>query len=183
MNDSAAFHPLDPLTTAEVAATTAAVRAAERYASLPGRIRFISIELREPEKDTVLAWSRDGGALPAREALTVLLAQGDGSTHEVVTSLESGEVTSWTRLEGVQPLAAIGELTQAEELVLQALKLMPPRTDGSLFYLPRILFAACLVESHRGDHSVAEGYCVRGIKVAEKSRATLAADRFPRSQT
>src|SRR5436190_15254511 len=117
VNDSAAFHPLDPLTTAEVAATTAAVRAAERYASLPGRIRFISIELREPEKDTVLAWSRDGGALPAREALTVLLAQGDGSTHEVVTSLESGEVTSWTRLEGVQPLAAIGELTQAEELV------------------------------------------------------------------
>src|SRR5262249_46810562 len=85
--------------------------------SLPGRIRFITIELREPEKDAVLAWSADGRAVPPRETLTVLLAQGDGSTHEVITSLDAGEVTSWTRLEGVQPLAAIGELTQAEDLV------------------------------------------------------------------
>jgi primary-amine oxidase len=117
VSDSAAFHPLDPLTAGEIAATTAAIRASERYASLPGRVRFITIELREPDKEAVLAWTAEGGAPPPRDAFTVLLAQGDGSTHEVITSLESGEVTSWTRLEGVQPLAAVGELTLAEDLV------------------------------------------------------------------
>jgi primary-amine oxidase len=112
-----ASHPLDPLSADEVAATTAVIRASERYSSLPGTVRFITMELREPDKEAVLAWAADGAASPPRESFTVLLAQGDGSTHEVVTSLESGEVTSWTRLEGVQPLAAVGELTLAEEVV------------------------------------------------------------------
>src|SRR5690242_6519934 len=116
VSDLATSHPLDPLSADEVAATTAAVRSSDRYASLPGRIRFITIELREPDKAAVLAWAADGAPPPPRESFTVLLAQVDGSTHEVITSLDSREITSWSRLEGVQPLAAIGELTQAEEL-------------------------------------------------------------------
>jgi primary-amine oxidase len=110
-------HPLDPLSAGEIAETTAAVRASERYAALRGRARFITIELREPDKDAVLAWAARGRPRPPREALTVLLAQGDGSTHEVVTSLESGEVTSWTTVEGVQPLATVAELGEAEDAV------------------------------------------------------------------
>src|SRR3954451_14120601 len=117
MNEHAAIHPLDPLTAREIAETAAAVRASERFAALRGRLRFITIELREPDKDAVLAWSAAGGAPPSREAFTVLLAQGDGSAHEVVTSLDSGELVSWTTPEGVQPLAVVAELAQAEELV------------------------------------------------------------------
>ncbi len=109
--------PLDPLTATEIVATTAAIRGSGRFASLEGRVRFITIELYEPEKEAVLAHAEAGGPAPAREAFTVLLAQGDGSTHEVVTALDSGEVISWESPQGVQPLAVVAELAQAEDLV------------------------------------------------------------------
>src|SRR5579859_4032719 len=112
--------PLDPLTAEEITATAAAIRGSERYRSLSGpRIRFITIELREPPKREVLAWSAgDREQAFAREAFVVLLDQGDGSTHEIVVSLEpAAEVRDWQRVEGVQPLAVVAELAEAEELV------------------------------------------------------------------
>jgi len=111
--------PLDPLTADEITAAAGAVRAAEQFSSLSGRIRFITIELREPPKQDVLAWSAGERqqALP-REAFVVLLDQGDGATHEIVVSLdEPVGVRSWSRLEGVQPLAVVAELAEAEEFV------------------------------------------------------------------
>ena len=64
----------------------------------------------------------------------------------------------------------IGNITEAEQLVLDALKIVPKGSGKSLFFAPRILYSACLVESHRGNHSMAEAYCQRGIEMTAKSR-------------
>ena len=113
-----AFAALDPLTADEISAVTSTVRAAPQFASLSGRTRFITITLREPHKD--------GGACPARrrtlpsvprEADVVLLDQGDGMTHEVVVSVADETIVEWRARDGVQPLATVAELGEAEELV------------------------------------------------------------------
>ncbi len=111
-------HPLDPLTVEEIAASTAAVRADDRFRALSDKVRFITVDLHEPEKSSVLAWSRDGGALPGREAEVVLLDGGDGATHELTVVLDgAARVSAWHRREDVQPMAVVGELMVAEELV------------------------------------------------------------------
>lgn len=111
-------HPLDPLTGEEIESARAAIRAADQYRNLSDRIRFITVDLREPEKAAVLAWSRDRGVRPPREAEVVLLDGGDGATHEVTVALDGdAHVVQWRRREDVQPMAVVGELMVAEELV------------------------------------------------------------------
>jgi primary-amine oxidase len=112
-----ASHPLDPLTADEITRVAAVVRASTEFGALSERVRFITIDVREPAKEDVIAWERERATLPAREAEVVLLDKGDGSTHEVVVALDEGVLVSWRRLEGVQPMAVVAELTEAEELV------------------------------------------------------------------
>ena len=59
---------------------SAAVRAHDEF---HGR-RFITIELREPDKAASRAWDEPGADRPPREADVVLLDRSDGSTHEIV---------------------------------------------------------------------------------------------------
>jgi primary-amine oxidase len=109
---------LDPLTADEITAVAATVRAAPQFPSLTGRARFITIALREPPKEVVLALADQPDAPPApREAEVVLLDQGDGMTHEVVVSVTDDSIVEWREREGIQPLATVAELVEAEELV------------------------------------------------------------------
>jgi primary-amine oxidase len=108
-------HPLDPLTPEEIAAASAAVRAADAAGALSADVRFVTIDLREPPKEDVLG--RAGGDRLPRAADVVLLDRRDGATHEVVVSLDAGAVTAWTRRDDVQPMAVVAELMEAEELV------------------------------------------------------------------
>ncbi len=111
-------HPLDPLTVEEIGSATAALRATKQFRALSDRLRFITVDLREPDKDAVLAWKEDSRKLPAREAEVVLLDGGDGATHEVTVALgDESRVTEWSRRDDVQPMAVVGELMVAEELV------------------------------------------------------------------
>ncbi|MDQ6605492.1 MAG: hypothetical protein M3Z06_02975, partial [Actinomycetota bacterium] len=123
MTHLSTLHPLDPLSAEEITATTAAVRAADQFQSLSERWRVVTIDLCEPPKDALLAWTADpGGNRLTREAEVVLLDRGDGSTHEVVVGLddESGaSVASWRRRDDVQPMAVVTELMEAETLVKQ----------------------------------------------------------------
>src|SRR4051794_3364693 len=107
------FHPLDPLTADEVEHVVAAVTARSEFDAQ----RFITIELREPDKEIARAWDEGAGdGDHAREADVVLLDRTDGSTHEVSVDLREG-VTEWRRRDDVQPMAVVAELMEAEELI------------------------------------------------------------------
>ena len=76
-------HPLDPLSAAEIAATTDVVRAHTEFATLSADTRFITMELAEPDKAAVLAWGA-GGARPERIADVVMLDRGSEASVEAV---------------------------------------------------------------------------------------------------
>jgi primary-amine oxidase len=111
-----AGHPLDPLTAAEVARAASVVRADNAFAAQSSRCRFITIALQEPPKDAVLAWE-SGGPLPAREAEVVILDSERAETIEAVVEVASGAVTAWKVRTGVQPMAVVKELMEAEEVL------------------------------------------------------------------
>jgi primary-amine oxidase len=112
-----AFAALDPLTADEITSVVATVRGSSQFAALSGRARFITIALREPPKAAVLALRDADGASVAREAEVVLLDHGSGTTHEALVSVVDGTIVEWRSRDGVQPLATVDELGEAEELV------------------------------------------------------------------
>lgn len=105
----AARHPLDPLTAAEIAAAVAILRASGR---LGARVRFASIALREPSKETVRDF-RDGDSI-AREAFIVLLDNDTNSVHEAVVSLTDGDIVGWQQIPGAQPHIMYDEFVACE---------------------------------------------------------------------
>jgi primary-amine oxidase len=118
MNSPTPFHPLDPLTPHEIERTTATIRACPDFATLGAGARFITIDLREPAKDAVRPWAEARQAeRPPREADVVLLDRTDGSTHEVLVSIDDATVREWRRRDDVQPMAVVAELMEAEDLV------------------------------------------------------------------
>jgi primary-amine oxidase len=109
-------HPLDPLSASELASVTSILRAHDGFAALGERTRFVTIALREPPKDAVLAWA-GGDALPRREAEAVILDRSAECSIEAVVAFGPDEVLAWTRRTDIQPMAVVTELMEAEELV------------------------------------------------------------------
>jgi primary-amine oxidase len=109
---SQVLHPLDPLSAEEIAAAVALIRASERCGP---NIRFASITLSEPHKSVVLDFTP--GDSIGREALAVLLDNADGSTYEVLLSLNQGLILSWKHIPGVQPGVMLDEFFEAEEAI------------------------------------------------------------------
>src|SRR5262249_26730617 len=89
-------HPLDPLTFQEYWAVLDVLRSAGR---LNEDTRFSIVNLHQPAKDLVWAWS-PGKEFP-REAFAVV-RQGV-EAFETVVDLKQRRVVSWTKLDGVQP--------------------------------------------------------------------------------
>lgn len=83
-------HPLDPLSRAEISQAVSILKdgpaAAETF-------HFISVELREPDKEALRT-----GSETAREAAAVLIDQGTKTTYEAIVNLDSGIVTEWTQM-------------------------------------------------------------------------------------
>ena len=102
-------HPLDPLTADEIAAAAAIVR---RERELDDRTAFVSISLREPAKEDVLA-----GARIERAADIVLLDPAAEASFEVVVSLDSGALVDWRELRGLQPAMTPEEYELVERVV------------------------------------------------------------------
>jgi primary-amine oxidase len=108
-------HPLDPLSADEISRAAALARTAPGASD---RLRFTSIELREPAKDAYLAWRDLGGPLPPREAFIVLIDGVAGSAHETVVSLDDARVVSHVTLAAdVQPAIHSDEFALASEVV------------------------------------------------------------------
>lgn len=105
-------HPLDPLTGGELR------RAARIALCRDGRasgLRVVDVSLYEPDKDEVRAWQP--GARVDRQAWVVLLDREDGSTIELVISLDDDSIVTERKLAGVQPAMTFGEYDECEQLV------------------------------------------------------------------
>jgi primary-amine oxidase len=105
-------HPLEPLGAEEIAATSAILN---RDRSLSEAVRFVSIQLHEPPKHTVLGAAE--GPSPDREAFVVLRDRRHGSTIEAVVSLTGGRVRSWREVPGVLPIYTREEYEDSASMV------------------------------------------------------------------
>jgi primary-amine oxidase len=110
-------HPLSPLSVSEANEAVALVRAID---GISLRVRFVSVEMREPAKADYLAWRDTAGPSPAREAFIVGLDPDAGRGFEAIVSLDERVVVSHTVLPGdVQPAVHVEEFIRAGEAVLR----------------------------------------------------------------
>ena len=65
-------------------------------------------------------------------------------------------------------LLRAGKVSQAEMLSLSAVKEGPKKAGKYFVFAPRILYTACVVESHLEKYAAAEAYCRRGLEIAEQ---------------
>lgn len=108
-------HPLAPLSANELQRAGKTVRDASHT---PDSLRFVSIELREPEKSEYLSWRDHAGPRPEREAFIVLLDLAAKRGAEALVSLDKNQLTSRTELDaGIQPATQIDEVEEAAEAV------------------------------------------------------------------
>lgn len=105
-------HPLEPLSAEEVAATSAILT---REKLVSAAVRFVSIELHEPAKRTVLGLVE--GQSVDRETFVVLRDRHNRITIEAIVSLTRGEVLSWREVPGVQSAFTRDEFEKCEALV------------------------------------------------------------------
>jgi tetratricopeptide (TPR) repeat protein len=65
-------------------------------------------------------------------------------------------------------LLRLGKPGDAELLSLKAVKACPKKAGNYFVFAPRILYTACLVESHQEKYANAEEYCRRGLDIAQQ---------------
>jgi primary-amine oxidase len=104
-----AQHPLDSLAADEFRRTAEILR---REGKVADGWRFISIELQEPEKDVVKAWS-PGQPVP-RKSFAVLLDRAENKTYEAVVDLTGELVASFEHIPGVQPNFTLDEFYELD---------------------------------------------------------------------
>ena len=109
---SAVSHPLDPLTPREIAEASSILKAGKQ---LGPRVRFETVVLREPEKETALNF-RPGDPI-RRDAFLVVLDNDGPATYEAVVSLDERSVVSWRHVPGVQPRVMFDEFLECEAAV------------------------------------------------------------------
>ncbi|MGC1219062.1 MAG: primary-amine oxidase [Phormidesmis sp.] len=113
-------HPLEPLTPDEISAAVAILR---EQKSLGASVRFATVTLKEPAKESVLSFSP--GDSIEREAFVILLDNATAKTYEAVVSLGSsseagsisGSVKSWEHIPNVQPPIMLDEFVECEAAV------------------------------------------------------------------
>ena len=106
-------HPLEPLTAAEISAAADVLRAERGVAPTA---RFVFVELREPPKAAVLAWSPGDDPLP-REAHIVLYERAEQTTYDAVVSITDRTVLAYTPVPGVQAPIMDEEFITCEKIV------------------------------------------------------------------
>ncbi|MGQ4807425.1 Primary amine oxidase [Candidatus Entotheonellaceae bacterium PAL068K] len=107
-------HPLDPLSPAEMQAAVTMVRAHDQFGD---SMRFISVNVQEPAKQTVLSF-KPGDPIE-RQAFIIVLDNANGKTYEVVVSLTQRAVTQFQHIPDVQPSIIADEFFECEAVVKQ----------------------------------------------------------------
>lgn len=111
----AVAHPLEPLNAEEISAAAEILR---KEQNLGETHKFVSLALREPQKQRVLDF--ENGEEIEREAFAILLDRSDGKAYEAVVSLTEGAVTSWEHVPGVQPQVILDEFFECEQAVKES---------------------------------------------------------------
>jgi len=106
------LHPLEPLTPQEIEIAVATLREAK---SLTDSFRFATVTLKEPAKETVLAFAP--GDPVQRAAFFILLDSATAKTYEAEVDLGSRTVTRWEHIPDVQPPIMLDEFLACEEAV------------------------------------------------------------------
>jgi primary-amine oxidase len=111
---ASATHPLDPLSTDEIRRVVAILR---RDRGVGPRWRFGWIELHEPPKQTVGAYSP--GDSIAREADAVCWSRDDGQTYKARVSISADQVVSWEHRPGEQGNFTVDEYLECNDALKQ----------------------------------------------------------------
>ncbi len=129
--------------------------------------------------DTVAARTGRGNGFAAREMAAYQLAQGDfgaaassatKATREFSYRKADKIVLAFCRsLEAMARLRS-GDLKRAETLIREALRDVPNGSDGPPFFASRILFAACVIESHNSNYEDAREFCRRGLEILDSKK-------------
>lgn len=106
-------HPLEPLTAQEV---QLAVSLLKDQGKVTPTTRFVSVSLKEPNKDLVHRF-KDKEPI-RREAFAVLFDNGTNSCFETTLSLTDRKILSWKHIPGVQPTMTMDEQIECEQAVL-----------------------------------------------------------------
>jgi primary-amine oxidase len=109
------MHPLEPLTAAEV---QHAVSLLSQLGKITPTTRFVSVSLKEPQKEVVHGGWANG--LPDREAFAVLFDNATNCCFETAVSLTKSTLLSWKAVPDVQPTMTIDEQTECEQAVLSS---------------------------------------------------------------
>jgi primary-amine oxidase len=111
---AAVVHPLDPLSPDEV---TLAAQVVRDECRLGDRAGFVQINMHEPPKDDVFAFTP--GSSMVRRAWVVVIDGADGNVYEGVVNLNDRRVESWEHRTGVQPYPLFEEFARAHEICLE----------------------------------------------------------------
>lgn len=106
-------HPLDPLTTQEIKATSLVVRSHYKGQTLV----FNTVSLREPIKRAYYDWKERNGPKPPRLAYFVVTENDHVGVHEGVVDLSSLTVIESKATSGVQPILTPSDLQNTEDIV------------------------------------------------------------------
>jgi len=107
------MHPLEPLSAAEVQQVVAVLTQNDKVNLTT---RFVSISLKEPDKQLVHQLSLTNP--PDREGFAVLFDNARNSCYEALVSLTTKTLISWKSVPDVQPTMTIDEQTECEQAVL-----------------------------------------------------------------
>ncbi len=111
---TAAVHPLEPLSTEEIAAVAMVLRKDRRW---HGGVLFATVTLHEPPKEAVLGYT-DGDPVD-RQAFVILRDRAAAVTIEAVVSITREEVTSWRVVPGAQAPITLEEIFSAIGVVME----------------------------------------------------------------
>lgn len=106
-------HPLEPLSQAEVQLTVSILKSAGK---ITPTTRFVSVSLKEPEKQFVHGLKP--GASFSREAFAVLFNNATNACYEASVSLTHKKVLAHRHVPGVQPTMTADEQVECEQAVL-----------------------------------------------------------------
>jgi tetratricopeptide (TPR) repeat protein len=129
--------------------------------------------------DTISARTGLGNGFTAREQAAFLLAQGEyGAAASWATkairesSYRKAKSIVLAYCRSLEALARLrsGDLQRAEKLIRDALREVPKSNDSEPLFASRVLFAGCLIESHRANYQEAQELCRRGLEVIENKK-------------